>query len=85
MPTEYSYWRAKAPKCPHCGKDDRMEEPQSDLFEDEAIAQVNCQFCGKDFVVCVSVSVSWKYSSAVDEDAVSHDHWGPRETAAVNT
>jgi len=83
MGIDYNYWREKAPKCPHCGAVDKMTDPLSDLFQDEAIVHLDCGSCGKDFVVCVNVS--FKYSSAVDEDAVSDDHWGPREADAATT
>ena len=79
MTSDYSYWRHTTPKCPHCGKLDEMDDPLSDLFEDEAIVHLDCQFCGKDFVVCVSAK--FEYSSAVDEDAASDDIWGPRVAA----
>jgi predicted nucleic acid-binding Zn ribbon protein len=71
----YDYYHAKAPKCPHCGANDKMEDPLSDLFEDEAIVHLDCQSCGKDFVV--GVSVSFKYTSYADDNAISDDEFGP--------
>ena len=40
MSTDYSYYREKAPKCPHCGTVDKMDDPLSDLYQDEAIVHL---------------------------------------------
>jgi predicted nucleic acid-binding Zn ribbon protein len=76
---DYSYYREKRPKCPHCGVVDKMDDPLSDLFEDEAIVSLDCQSCGKEYVV--TVSVSFKYTSFPDMDAVEEDHFGPSEVS----
>ena len=71
----YDFYRAKAPKCPHCGAVDKMDDPIADLFQDEAIVSLDCEACGKSFHV--TVAISFKYTSYADEHAVDADEFGP--------
>lgn len=80
MPRDHSYYRERAPKCPHCGAIYRTDgDSPSGMYEDEAIVSVACGSCDKDFVV--TVSVSFQYTSYTDEDAIFDDEFGPREAA----
>jgi len=81
MPPDYSYYRERLPKCPHCGTVDRMDDALSDLYVDEAIVSLDCPKCEKEYVVTVSVVP--KYTSYVSEDALEADEFGPRKADAA--
>ncbi len=81
---KYDFYCARAPKCPHCGAIYRTDgDSPSGIYEDEAIVSVACEPCGKDFVV--TVSLSFKYTSYTDEDAVGSDEFGPREATEATS
>ena len=81
MGQDYSYFRGRIPKCPHCGTEERMDDPLSDLYVDEAIVTIDCPKCENEYVVTVSVVP--KYTSYVNEDALQDDAFGPQKAGAA--
>jgi hypothetical protein len=82
MSNDISYWRAKAPKCPHCERDQK-EFHDGAGWEDGETWCLACESCGKEFWVLTTTSVH--FSSAVSEEDASDENCGPQMAAATLT
>lgn len=82
--TYLDYWGNEKPKCPHCGTDFGVWENDNPLnlsYEDGGQTMFECGSCGKDF--CCVTHVTYKFSTALDDDAADDERWGPAKANAA--
>jgi len=76
---EHNSW----PICPHCEADYKPDDPDHGLYQEDECIDIRCPSCSKTYAC--QPSISFTYSTAVDQDAASNDEWGPQKADAANT
>ena len=84
MPSEIDFRFNKLPKCPHCSTDFAVWDRDNPLkldYDDGGRTTFQCQSCFKNFVAVTHVE--YRFSTAVSEEAVDDDEFGPQRSEAA--